>query len=155
MPAFRTRRSAVRLRQTGLSMRVWSMLTAAALLPGCTSLNPPPPVARPEPIQAREAPPAEVALPAPAPPPAAPQPKALRIDNTSIESFRATWQRLNAGLSPAKKAALDNAVARLAFARYPGGADLPRNLRNSPIVPETVRDRLHGLSYDEIVALSR
>jgi hypothetical protein len=131
-------------------------LTAAALLGGCASLiPPPPPVARPEPVQAPAPPPVEVALPAPAPPPETPQPQTLRIDNTSIESFRASWQRLNAGLSPAKKAALDAAVARLAFARYPGGADLPRNLRNSPIVPETVRDRLHGLSYDEIVALSR
>jgi hypothetical protein len=128
-------------------------LTAAALLGGCTSLNPPPPVARPEPVQAPETPPAVVAVPPPAPAPEPRPPQTLRIDNTSIESFRATWQRLNAGLSPAKKAALDDAVARLAFSRYPGVADLPRNLRNSPIVPETVRDQLHGLSYDEIVAL--
>ena len=135
-----------------------AMLTAAALLCGCTSLNPPPPGARPVPVQAPDAPPADIALPPPAPEAApraaARQPRALRIDNTSIESFRATWQRLNAGLSTAERFALNGAVSRLAFARYPGMADLPNNLRNSPIVPETVRGRLHGLSYAEIVALA-
>ena len=130
------------------------MLTAAALLGGCTSLNPPPPEARPLPVQAPEAQPAPAAPSAPAPRVATRQPRDLKIDNTSIESFRTTWQRLNASLSPAEKTDLNNAVARLAFARYPSVADLPKDLRDSPIVPETIRDRIDGLSYAEIVALS-
>lgn len=137
-------------------MRMSAILTAAALLGGCVSLNPPPPEVRREPVQTPDAPPAAAAPAAPAPAPrvAPRQARDMRIDNTSIESFRATWQRLNADLSPAERSALNDAVTRLAFARYPGMTDLPGNLRYSPIVPETIRGRLHGLSYTEIVALS-
>ncbi len=37
---------------------------------------------------------------------------------------------------------------------YGGAADIPRNLRSSPIVPEMIRDRIAGLTYTEIIALS-
>jgi hypothetical protein len=50
---------------------------------------------------------------------------------------------------------LDGAVASLAFARYGSAADLPANLRDNPIVPETIRHRIHGMTYAEIVELSR
>jgi hypothetical protein len=130
------------------------MLTAVALLSGCTSLNSPP-EARPVPMQVPAALPVAAVPSAPAPRVATRQPRELmRIDNTSIESFRASWQRLNASLSPAEKTKLNGAVARLALARYPGMTDLPKNLRDSPIVPETIRDQIHGLSYAEIMALS-
>lgn len=135
-------------------MRKLALLTAVALLGGCSSLQPPPREARPEPVQAPAARQVPVARPAPAPRVATRQPRAVTIDNTSIESFRSTWQRLTASLSPAEKIDLEDAVARLAYARYPGWTDLPRNLRDSPIVPEMIRDQIDGLSYAEIVALS-
>lgn len=142
-------------------MRKSAILTAmttmaAALLGACSSMTTPEPVVEPVPVQAPEAPP-EPATPAPqATPPraAAQRPREVRIDNTSIESFRSSWQRLRASLSPAQQADLHSAVTRITFARYGGGTDLPRNLRDSPIVPEIIRDRIAGLSYSEIIALS-
>ena len=130
--------------------------TMAALLGACSSMAPPQPVVEPLPVQAPEAAPEP-----PTPPPqatprrAAPaRPREIRIDNTSIESFRVSWERLRASLSPAQQADLQSAVTRITFARYGGATNLPRNLRDSPIVPEVIRDRIAGLSYAEIIALS-
>lgn len=138
-------------------MRTTAMLTTVAwLLGGCTftPLVPAPvPAAAPE--QAA-APPPE---PEPAPQPVAQarvvprRPQAVRIDNTSIESFRTSWERMRASLSPAQQSDLSNAVVRLTFAGY-GAANIPTNLRSSPIVPEMVRDQIAGLTYTEILALS-
>jgi len=139
-------------------MRKSATLTAlAALLGACSSLGPPPSAPEPAPVQAPEP---QQPEPAPAPPPVAQpratpaRPREIRIDNTSIESFRSSWERLRASLSPAQQTNLQSAVTRLTFARYGGGTDLPRNLRDSPIVPEIIRDRIAGLSYSEIIALS-
>jgi hypothetical protein len=138
-------------------MRKSVTLTAiAALLGACSSLGPPAPA--PEPAQVRA--PEPQPEPAPVPPQAAQpratpaKPREIRIDNTSIEAFRSSWQRLRASLSPAQQTDLHAAVTRLMFAPYGGGTDLPRNLRDSPIVPEVIRDRIAGLSYSEIIALS-
>jgi outer membrane biosynthesis protein TonB len=137
-------------------MRKSAILTAvAALLGACSSLSPPESVRAPEPIQAPEPQPEPAPPPQPAPQPkVAARPREVRIDNTSLESFRASWQRLRASLSPAQQANLQNAVARLTFEPYGGGADLPRNLRDSPIVPEMIRDRIAGLTYAQIIELS-
>jgi hypothetical protein len=140
-------------------MRTTAMLTTVAwLLGGCTftPLVPAPPVSDPAPEQA-SVPPEPELEPAPQPvtqarvAPRRPQP--VRIDNTSMESFRASWERMRASLSPSQQADLSNAVARLTFADY-GSANIPANLRSSPIVPEIVRDRIAGLTYTEILALS-
>ena len=139
-------------------MRTTAMLTTVAwLLGGCTftPLVPAPPVPDATPEQAA----APATEPEPAPRPVAqarvvPQrPQAVRIDNTSIESFRSSWERMRASLSPSQQADLSNAVVRLTFAGY-GAANIPTNLRSSPIVPEMVRDRIAGLTYAEIIALS-
>jgi hypothetical protein len=45
-------------------------------------------------------------------------------------------------------------VTRLTFAPYGDASNLPRNLRDSPIVPEIIRDRIAGMTYAEIIALS-
>ena len=118
-------------------------------------MAPPVPTAEPEPIQA----PAPAAEPEPAAPAAraprvAQRPREVRIDNSSIESFRTSWARLRASLSPTQQADLHSAVTRLTFARYGGASNLPRNLRDSPIVPEIIRDRIAGMTYAEIIALS-
>jgi hypothetical protein len=137
-------------------MRKAVTLTAIALLAGgCSRLSAPPPAAPREPAPVRIEP-AEEAQSQPAPQPrAAPPPKPeARIDNSSLDAFRASWERLRASLTPEQRAALNDAVARLAFGSYAGAATLPVNLRNSPIVPEMVRDRIAGLTYAQIVALA-
>jgi hypothetical protein len=139
-------------------MQKSTRLTAVALLlSGCSGLmGPPRSEAPPEPLPAAAQPRVAEAQPQPARPTRAVprQPQEVRIDNTSIESFRASWQRLHASLSPAQQADLNDAVVQLTFARYGGATGLPANLRNSPMVPEMIRQRLAGLSYTEILALS-
>jgi hypothetical protein len=138
-------------------MRKSAMLTAVTmLLGGCSVLTAPPAEVRPEPVPAQIQPPASEAKPEQAAqPPARPRrPQAVRIDNTSIASFRASWERMRASLSRPQQTDLHDAVARLTFATYGGADDLPGNLRVSPIVPEMIRDRLGGLTYAEIIALS-
>jgi hypothetical protein len=142
-------------------MRKSVILTATLLLlGGCTGLTGPPRTAAPPaPVPARVEPPvAETQAPPQAvtPPRATPRPAAaVRIDNTSIESFRASWERLRASLSPTQQTHLNNAVVRLTFAPYGGATNLPPDLRNSPMVPEMIRHRIDGLTYAEIVALAQ
>ena len=137
-------------------MRKSAVLTAVTmLLSGCASLSPPPTV-----------PPARVEIAAPPPEPEQPaqepvqpqitprQPQPIRIDNTSIESFRASWERMRSSLSRAQQTDLNDAIVELTFADYGDVGELPPNLRNSPIVPEMVRHRIAGLTYAEIIALS-
>ena len=138
-------------------MRNSALNSAIALLLGaCSSVSPPPPAAPPpvaartEPSQA-EAPPAPAVQPQPSPPK---RPREIRIDNRSIAAFRESWALLRASLSLAELGVLDDAVVRLAFVRYGGASNLPVNLRLSPIVPEMIRDRIDGLSYSEIIALT-
>ena len=136
-------------------MRKSALSAVATLLGACSSLSVPP-APSPAPVTARAEPPQAEAPPQPAVQPPAPPPKRpreIRIDNHSIEAFRQSWALLRASLSAAERAALSDAVARLAFVRYGGGTNLPVNLRNSPIVPELIRDRIDGLSYSEIIAL--
>lgn len=133
------------------------ILTVAALLGGCASAPPPGPEPLPEPVRAPQP------LPEPEARSQTPQlevarqrpPAAVRIDNASLESFRTSWQRLRASLSPAQQTSLNGAVAHLALARYGSLTNLPKNLRDSPIVPEMIRHRIHGMSYAEIIDLSR
>lgn len=137
-------------------MRKSALLTAVALLGGCAASLPPqrevevaaaPASAEPPPLEARPAPAAPSA--------AAPRrPREIRIDNSSLDAFRASWERLRATLSPTQRADLNDTVVRLAFARYGGGTNLPLNLRNSPIVPELIRERIDGLTYTEILELA-
>ncbi len=140
-------------------MRRRLILTGVAvLLGGCASLRgpkptplptaEPPPAARSQP-QARPAqtPQREIARPRPS--------TVVRIDNASLESFRSSWQRLRASLSPAQQTSLNGAAASLAFAGYGSLTDLPKNLRDNPIVPEMIRHRIDGMTYADIVALSR
>lgn len=139
------------MRKSALNMAV------ATLLGACSSLAPPPPAARPEPVAARTEPPQVEARPKRAEPPQAALPKRpreIRIDNHSIAAFRESWALLRASLSPIELAALNDAVVRLAFVRYDNAENLPVNLRHSPIVPEMIRDRIDGLTYSEILALT-
>jgi hypothetical protein len=80
---------------------------------------------------------------------------AVRIDNTSLASFRESWQKLYSGLSTAEQTRLRRAAAAIAFAPYSGVTNVPQDLRNSPIVPEIIRDQIDGLTYQEIIELSR
>jgi len=62
---------------------------------------------------------------------------------------------MRASLSPAQQATLNDAVASLAFAGYDSFSDLPGNLRDNPILPEMIRHRIAGMTYADIVRLSR
>jgi pyruvate/2-oxoglutarate dehydrogenase complex dihydrolipoamide acyltransferase (E2) component len=139
-------------------MRRSAGLTAVALLlGGCASIPPSPEVPpAPAPAQAEAAPPEPEQPPQPAAQPTTTprRPRAIRIDNTSIESFRTSWERMRTSLSPAQQTDLNDAIVELTFADYGDVGQLPPNLRNSPIVPEMVRHRIAGLTYDEIIALS-
>ena len=138
-------------------MRKSAVLTAVTiLLGGCAVVTGPPAPVRPAPVPARVERPAPETSPQPvAQPRATPRrPQAVRIDNTSIEAFRLSWERLRASLSPAQQADLNAAVVELTFAGYGGATNIPGNLRSSPIVPEMIRHRIAGLTYAEIIALS-
>jgi hypothetical protein len=125
------------------------------MLGGCASHVPPAPPPAPEPLPATAAPaPEPIREAAPPPSPAPRRPEPIKIDNSTIEAFRVSWERLRASLSPQQQLKLNDAVARLTFARYSGAPNLPGNLRNSPIVPEMIRDRIAGLTYVEIIALT-
>jgi hypothetical protein len=79
----------------------------------------------------------------------------VRIDNTTLATFRTTWRQLDASLSAAERARLNDAAKLIAFSPYAGATQLPLSLRNSPIVPEMIRDQLHGLTYPQIVERSK
>lgn len=139
-------------------MRNSSVLTAIAtlLLGGCASVSPPAPVPPAPVVVETPAPePVEPLEPAVEPQPAPRRQEAVRIDNSSIESFRASFERMRASLSPAQQADLNDAIVELTFADYGDVTRLPPNLRNSPIVPEMVRHRIAGLTYAEIITLAR
>ena len=141
---------------TGLTMRKAAILPVVTLLlGGCAVVSPPRSDVRPEPAPAPTAPVAAATPPQPAiPPRSAPQrAQTVRIDNSSLESFRSSWERMRASLSPAQQSDLTDAVVRLTFAPYGSVTTLPANLRSSPIVPEMVRARIAGLTYAEIIAL--
>jgi hypothetical protein len=142
---------------TGLIMRKAAILPVVTLLlGGCAVVSPPRSDVRPEPVPAPPSP-ATAAMPPQQATPQRPAPQrvqAVRIDNSSMESFRASWERMRASLSPAQQSDLSSAVFRLTFAPYGSATSLPANLRSSPIIPEIVRERIAGLTYAEIVALA-
>ena len=93
------------------------------------------------------APPPPVVRPVPRPAPAAP-----RIDNASLASFRSSWQKMSDSLSASDRTKLNRAAALIAFAPY-GAASVPLSLKDSPIVPEVIRDQIHGMTFAQIVQL--
>jgi hypothetical protein len=139
-------------------MRTSALVSAAAALLGaCAHVDAPqtevavtaPPV---EAIETAEPP---VPPPQPQQPPAVTPAAVARIDNTSLASFRRSWQELYTGLSDAEQARLTSAAAKIAFAPYRGVSSVPLDLRYSPIVPEMIRDQIAGMTYGEIIELSR
>jgi hypothetical protein len=135
-------------------MRKSALLTAVTfLLGGCSLLSPAPAEVPREPVTTLAAPPPADTRSQQPTAPRRPQP--IRIDNASIEAFRASYKELRASLSPVQQADLTDALVRLAFAQYGGAANIPGNLRSNAIVPEMVRHRIAGLTYAEIVALSQ
>ena len=135
------------------------MSAAVVLLAACAHVDAPPSEVRvsaplPEEADATES--AAARASAPEPPRRTDTPKSPpRIDSTSLASFRRSWQELYGGLSPAEQARLTSAAAAIAFAPYRGATNVPLDLRYSPIVPEMVRDQIDGMTYLQIIELSR
>ena len=77
---------------------------------------------------------------------------AAKIDNTTLESFRASWQALVSELKPNEQLQLQVAVVRIAFAGYTSATDVPDNLKS--IGPETIRDKIDGMTYTDIMKLA-
>jgi hypothetical protein len=86
---------------------------------------------------------------------AAPAETELRIDNSSTESFRASWQHLYESLSATQQRNLENAVILLALAPYRGKAPAPKNLKDGAFVSEMIRSQIAGMTYEEIIELSQ
>ena len=132
------------------------ILVAALLATGCATVTGPRPTPAPQPARAPE--PQAPQARAPSTPPAVQAPRrpaAIRVDGRSLQAFRASWQRLRASLSPSQQTGLNDAVAAIALDGYGSVPGLPKNLRDNPILPEMIRDRLHGMTYAEIMALAR
>jgi hypothetical protein len=125
---------------------------AVVTLGGCIS-GPPPvrdaavPSTAEAAVVARTAVPPPPVVPVPRPAPAAP-----RIDNASLASFRSSWQKMSDSLSASDRTKLNRAAALIAFAPY-GAASVPLSLKDSPIVPEVIRDQIHGMTFAQIVRL--
>jgi uncharacterized protein YjaG (DUF416 family) len=79
----------------------------------------------------------------------------FRIDNSSLQSFRETWQRLYRSLSRAERRNLENAIPLIAFSRYHSVTEVPPALLRGPIGPETIREQIAGMTYEEIIELSK
>lgn len=79
----------------------------------------------------------------------------IRIDNSSLQSFRDTWQQLYRSLSRTKRRNLENAVPLIAFGRYHSVTEVPPALLRGPIGPETIREQIAGMTYAEIIELSK
>jgi hypothetical protein len=75
-----------------------------------------------------------------------------KIDNTTLESFRASWQTLVSQLKPDDQLQLQFAVVRIALAGYTSATDVPDNLKS--IGPETIRDKIDGMTYADIMRLA-
>ena len=75
-----------------------------------------------------------------------------KIDNTSLESFRASWQALNAQLNATEQLQLQFAVVRIAMSPYRSVTDVPDNMKS--IDPETIRGQIDGMTYKDIMKLA-
>ena len=76
-----------------------------------------------------------------------------RIDNSSIEAFHASWDKLYSALPRTEQQQLLFAVIRIAMGHYRSAFDVPNNLGD--IRPETIRSEINGMTYAEIVALAK
>jgi len=76
----------------------------------------------------------------------------VKIDNTTLESFRASWQQLNAQLSRTDQQKLQFAVIRIAMSGYRSAFDVPDDL--GEVRPETIRDKIDGMTYADIMKLA-
>lgn len=78
---------------------------------------------------------------------------AARIDDSSIEAFHASWDKLYNALSRTEQQQLQFAVVRIAMGHYRSAFDVPSNL--SDIGPETIRGEIDGMTYADIIALAK
>ena len=74
------------------------------------------------------------------------------IDNTTLESFRASWQQLNAQLNRTEQQKLQFAVIRIAMSGYRSASEVPDNLGG--IGPETIRGKIDRMTYADIMKLA-
>lgn len=78
-------------------------------------------------------------------------PAEIRVDGSSLASFRTSWSKLNASLSPEQQAKLSTAVLLIgATKQHDSGFQGPAGFG-----PETLRGELDGKSYEDILKAAR
>lgn len=77
----------------------------------------------------------------------------LRIDGSTPQRFQASWDRMSASLSSRQQSELSVAILLIALGKHQSLANLPPSTK-SGIGPQTVRKRISGMSFKEILALA-
>ena len=75
-----------------------------------------------------------------------------KIDNTTLETFRASWEEVNSQLNPMEQLKLTFAAFRIAMAGYSSAEDVPDSLNSFSV--EAIRGKIDGLTYSDIIRLA-
>jgi hypothetical protein len=78
----------------------------------------------------------------------------LRIDGSTPEAFRSSWDRLHKSLTAQQQSQLDVAILPIALGKYRSLLDVPPSLM-AGIGPQNIRTEIDGMSFAEILDLAR
>ncbi len=78
----------------------------------------------------------------------------IRIDGSTPQSFQASWDRLHHSLSLQQQSQLDLAMLPIALGKYKSLTEVPPSLLTTGIGPQSIREEIDGLSFQEIIDLA-
>jgi hypothetical protein len=78
----------------------------------------------------------------------------LRIDGSSTEAFRVSWQRMHHSLTREQQTQLDVAVLPIALGPYKSFTAVPPSLL-AGVGPDNIRTQVDGMTFEQILALAR
>ena len=78
----------------------------------------------------------------------------LRIDGSTPETFRSSWDRMHKSLTPQQQSQLDVAILPIALGKYKSLLDVPPSLM-AGIGSQNIRAEIDGMSFAEILDLAR